>query len=352
MSNFSQTLAEIVANIQIDRDFRVCHPDYPALELQPEEIDKINQIPLPLQTKYLIVRVQNYLHDIYFTHSLMSLAEAATAECDTSQVKNNLVDGVDIDFYQRLCQSNTSRGYLDRDWQVVAATKEGELIVVKDGLHLHIDPHQHLPLDFRQAHSGDVVPIYLPPNLVGRDTFIIVGDCGTPTAGGEPSIQIYFNFTPDAAVAIAAKLTRQLNELSIPFEFAILHDPALFHRYDCGTLLLPQSSYLAAQKFLAQIYRAHHTEFSAEIPLFTKQLAPGLGLAEVPTAGTFGLQRCEILATGLVMAITSATAEPNGYTAVAQKLDTIGELFMNAQIDLLQPYLNPSAIDSYDPVVI
>jgi HopA1 effector protein family len=360
MSNFSQTLAEIVTKIQIEPNFTVYHPDYPPLELRPDILDRLQRISPQLQSKYLIIQVQNYLHNLYFTHSSIDLQAMEIAAQQPSQIKNNSIDGVDIDFCQRLQHSNTSRGYLDRDWQVVATTDAGELIVVKDGLHLHIQPHQHLPPDFQQATIGAVVPIYLPPNLVDRDTFIIVGNDGTPPVCdpvcNSPSVQIYFNFTPDAAVAIAEKLTHQLNELSIPFQFAILHDPALFHRYDCGTLWLPQAGYLATQIFLAEIYQAHQTEFSANVPLFTKQLAPGWGLAEVPTTtvGTFGMQRCEILATGLVMAITSGTAKPNdrGQTSATDKLHSVCERFTTAGIDWLRPYLNPSARDCYSTFVV
>jgi HopA1 effector protein family len=127
--------------------------------------------------------------------------------------------------------------------------------------------------------------------------------------------------------------------------FAILHDPALFHRYDGGTLWLSQADYLTFQTDLAQIYRSHHTEFAADTPLFTKQLAPGLGLAEVPSIGTFGLQRCEILATALVM------ATDRGQTAVADKLAAVTDRLAAAQIDRLQPYLHSAQIDRYELII-
>lgn len=334
MSDFHQILVEITEKIEIEQNLTVRHPDYPSVELEPDIIARFQQISPQLQKKYLTIQVQNYLHDIYFSHSLISLNEMAITAQQPPQIKNNTINGIDIDFYRQLEQSNPSHGYIDRDWQVLAETDRGELIVVKDGLHLHINRQQHLPKDLHQADIGAIVPIYLPYNLVGQDTYILVGNFGTPDRAR--SVQVYFNFTPDAAISIAPKLAHELNQLGIPFQFAILHNPALFYRYDAGTLWLSQAGYLAAQSILTEIYQAHQPEFSANIPLFTKQLAPGLGIADVPDAPvTFGMQRCELLATGLLAAMAQ------GKTLAADKLGIIRQQFATASIDWLQPDLNP-----------
>ncbi len=337
MSSLQQVLTEIVEKITVD-DFNIAHPDYPALETNPDTIDKLQQISVELQTRYLITQLQTYLHDLYFTHRSISHQEAADRQ--SHPVKNNMIDGIDLNFHPQLQQSNTSSGYFDPDWQILATADRGELIVVKDGLQLHINPEQHLAPEFRQATPGKIVPIYLPPNLMGQDTYIAIANAGSPS--GVQSIQIYFNFTPDAAIAITHQLTRELNKLGLRFQFAILHDPAAFHRWDAGTLWLDQSDYQLLQPILADIYHSHQAAFSPNIPLFSKQLAPGLGLVEVPMdSNCFGLHRCYFLATGLVMAINQ------GQTSVAEKLNCIQQALSTAGIDLSQPYLNPAATDVY-----
>jgi len=340
MSTSQVILAEIAEKIQIEQNFAIRHPNYPPRELSSNTIERFKQIPLQLQRKYLITQVQNYLYEIYFSHSLMSLEKIAAAAQQPLQVKNNVFSGIDINFYQRLQESNSSNGYFDLDWQIVAETHGGELIVLKDGLHLHIDRQQHLPRDIKRADIGAIVPIYLPHNLVGRDTYIIVGNLGIPNR--PKSVQLYFNFTPDAAITIAQQLTHKLNQLAIPFQLAILHDPALFYRYDTGTLWLSQAGYLEIETVLAEIYQANHPEFTADTPLFTKQLAPGLGIAEVPiVSSTFGMHRCELLATGLVMSMTQ------GSLLASEKLSVIRQEFTHAEVSWRQPYLNPSALDGY-----
>jgi HopA1 effector protein family len=343
MLDLQSVLTEIVEKITIlhgrgsanDPDFTISHPDYPPLVTNPETLGKLQQMADELQQKYLVAQVQNYLYDIYFRHSQMSNQELDIAARGDRAVKNNMIDGIDIDFYPRLMQSNTSRGYCDPDWEIIAETLGGELIVVKNGLHVHIDPDQHLLPEVDRT-VGAIVPIYLPPNLVGQDTYIAIGNAGLPDA---ESIEIYFNFTPDAAVEICRTLTIELNKLEIPFQFAVLHDPALFHRYDAGTLTLSQSHYQLVHPVLAEIYQAYQATFAAPVPLFSKQLAPGLGLVETPTSfDSFGMQRCHLVATGLVLATR------RGQTTSAEKLDSIEQEFASAEINLEQPHLNLAGV--------
>lgn len=347
MSNFHQIITEIIAKIEIDANFTVAHADYEALDLTPDVIEKLHQTVPQIRSKYLTTQVQTYLYDIYFSHSALSLQELEIAEQQQVQLTNNIINGIDIHFHQQLQQSNTGAGYLDSNWQVVAETKDRELVVVKDGLHLHLDRHRHLDPDLAYVTIGSTIPIYLPPSLVGEDTYIIVGNAGLPKVSppnsGAKALELYFNFSPEAAVAIAAQLTHELNSLKIPFQFAILHDPVLFHRYDAGTLRLSQAGYLAIQPILAQLHQAHQSDFSANVPIFTKQLASGLGLAEVSTTpGSFGMQRCELVAKGLIAAIEQDR------TTATDKFELIQQQWTIAGLDLRQPYLNPLRSDCYD----
>jgi HopA1 effector protein family len=336
-------LTEIVSKIEIRQDFTICHSDYPPYELQPNIAATLSLTSLQLQQKYLIAQVQKYLYRIYFSHSLMSLKESAERSQSQLKVKNNIVNGADIEFCQQLHQNNASNGYIDSDWQVIGKTNDAELIVVKAGLHLHINPQQHLSKDLRQPANGDVVPIYLPKNIVGPDTYIAIGNLGVSDPA--QSVQLFFNFTPSAAIEIMHELTQALNELSIPFQFAILHNPALFYRYDTGSLWLSKPCYLATQTLLQRIYKARLASFYPNIPLFSKQLAPGLGIAETLTiSDTFGEQRCQLLAMSLV---ASMDQDRQLHTS---KLNIIHQTFAAAGINWLQPHLNPYASDIYSVI--
>jgi HopA1 effector protein family len=353
MSMFQQQLITIINNIEIAPDLTISHPDYPPLPLDPELSARYSQVPIELQTKFLTTRVRNYLYDLYFTGSLLPISTLETTDRTVPPIKNHLVNGVDLDFFRRLDRSNTSRGYLDPDWQIVAETEDRELVVLKDGLHLHVDRQRYVPPNFHQATIDDWIPVFLPHNLVGIDTYMMVGNLGSPEPqptdieGSSPLLRVYFNVSPDGAVAIAEQLTNELNQLGIQFQFGVLHNPAEFYRYDAATLYLDRASYLAAQPHLAALYRSHQADFSPDVPIFTKQLAPGLGIAEEPlTTDPFGIHRCELVAEGLVSAFYQ------GQSSATDRLKWIETAWGNAQLDRSHPYLNPTATDCYDLYVM
>jgi lantibiotic modifying enzyme len=80
-------------------------------------------------------------------------------------------------------------------------------------------------------------------------------------------------------------------------------------------------------------------------PAFTKELAPGLGVAENPPGGeSFGLHRCRVLAEALVK------SKEGGKKSVKAALATVERCFADAGIVLEQPYLNPDSLDVYKPL--
>lgn len=77
-------------------------------------------------------------------------------------------------------------------------------------------------------------------------------------------------------------LTRSLNDLNIPFSFKVLYNPADYKRYDSGVLYFERSHYPIVRQVLQTVYLENQTHFQSQFPLFTKQLAPGLAVAEEP----------------------------------------------------------------------
>jgi hypothetical protein len=97
------------------------------------------------------------------------------------------------------------------------------------------------------------------------------------------------------------------------------------------------------------VYQENQAYFRPEIPLFTKFLAPGLGLAEEPTQKftaqeSFGMNRCQILANALL------EAWQKGKNAVEERMKSIHQHFQDHSIDLQRPYLNPTSKDIYLPI--
>jgi hypothetical protein len=193
----------------------------------------------------------------------------------------------------------------------------------------------------------------MPKNRVQNGFYMAVGNGGAnrfDLSEGHPvTVRIYFNLTPEGAVAVMGSLTRWLNEKAIPFSFKVLYNPKDYGRNDSGVLYFDKSDYEAVRQVLQTLYKENESHFQSEVPLFTMQLAPGLGLAEEPdrkfvAQESFGMNRCQIVANGLLEAWHQGDDSPKGrMTSIFQQFSLLG-------IDWQRAYLNASSENIYTPV--
>ena len=95
------------------------------------------------------------------------------------------------------------------------------------------------------------------------------------------------------------------------------------------------------------VYGEAQPHFQPEVPLFTMQLEPGLGLAEEPDQKfaekeSFGINRCQIVANGLLEAWHNGHSEEK-MTSILQQLSLLG-------IDWQRAYLNANSENIYTSV--
>lgn len=341
------SLLDIVNQVQIHSHFCISHPRYKPLELPPEVVSRFQNLPLNIQSKFLNQRLSTFLYGIYYNASLKLALANDSSENDLAlnqNLENNTYLGVDVAFYDRLHESNTTEGYFSSGWQVIKQETDGALAVQQGGLTLHINPEKHLQPDVQTPSIGDVVAIKMPKNLVQNGFYMAVGNAGP--CKSEDIVRVYFNLTPAGAVAIMGSLTTQLNHILIPFKFKALYNPKDYGRYDSAVLYFNKNNYQAVHLVLQKVYIEHQSDFKPEVPLFTKQLAPGLAIAEEPNhkfaqKESFGTNRCQIVAKGLLEAWNQGDNSPS------VRLEKILQQFSLLKIELHRPYLNANSEDIY-----
>jgi len=344
------SLQDIVNNVQIQSNFCISHPAYKPLELPSEAVDRFQRIPLELQNKYLSLQLQSFLYGIYYNGSMQAALAPDASSADPAlhqNLENNTFLGVDLEFYDRLHKSNSGEGYFDPGWQVLRQEPDGSLAVTKGGLTLHLEREQHLQPSEQSAAVGNLVAIRMPRNLVQNGFYMAVSNAGPDT---HPlTVRVYFNLSPEGAVAVMESLTQQLNEIRIPFAFKVLYNPSDYGRYDSGVLYFEKSNYETVRQVLQAVYAENQLHFRTEVPLFTKLLAPGLALAEEPdckfaAVESFGMNRCQIVANGLLEARAKGDESPETrMTSIRQHFSLLG-------IDWQRSYLNANSEDIYTPL--
>ncbi|ODG97291.1 hypothetical protein A4S05_14405 [Nostoc sp. KVJ20] len=350
------SLFDIAKNIQIEPNFCIYHPNYQPFALPTKIADRFQQNSVDLQQKYLTLLLRNFLYGIYYNGSLQTTL-AVNTDSTNHPAKDNLADNsileIDWDFYEQLHASNHGIGYFDPRWQVLRKEPDGTMAVTKGGLTLYVEPDCHLESSKKSTKVGDMVAIWMPKNRLQNGSYLAVSNVGQEQQSNPDADlgagRIYFNFTPSGAIALMQSLTLQLNAASIPFSFQVLHNPCAYGRYDSGLLYFELPDYPAIRTILQAVYQENQSHFQPEIPLFTKFLAPGLGLAEEPTQKfaaqeSFGMNRCQIVANALL------EAWQKGKNAMEERMRTIDQHFARHLIDLQRPYLNPSSEDIYKPL--
>jgi hypothetical protein len=344
-------LEDIAHKVEIQPDFSIHHPDYKPLELPAEAVERFQQMPEEIQQKYLSLQLRSFLYGIYYNGSMRGeLAADAEENKLPFDLENNTVWGADIGFYQQLHESNSGKGYFAPGWSILRQESDSSLAVTNGSLRLHIQRDKHLQVSEQSACVGDSVAIRMPKNRVQSGFYIAVSNAGFSrleySKNQQMRVRIYCNLTPEGAVAVMSSLTQRLNEIAIPFSFKVLYNPKDYQRYDSGVLYFDKWDYQAIAPVLKTIYLEHKLHFKAEVPLFTMQLAPGLGLAEeadqkFAEQESFGMNRCQIVANGLLEAWYQGDNSPES------RMKAILGQFSRLGIDLQRPYLNANSKDIY-----
>ena len=341
-------LKDIADNVEIRSDFSIHHPLYKPLEIPVEAVERFQQMPAQIKQKFLSLQLRSFLYGIYYNGSMRN---ALALDTDTQSfqldLENNSIMGIDTAFFVRLHDANSGRGYFDSDWTVIKQADEDTLVVRKGGLRLYVQREKYLIQADRQAQTGDTIAIKMPKNRMQSGFYMAVADNGfLHASAANILVRIYFNLTPDGSVAVMKSLTRMLNEISLPFSFKVLYNPQDYNRFDSGVLYFDRQDYDVVIRVLGDLWSEHQTYFKSEIPLFTKKLATGMGVAEEPDLKfaereSFGMNRCQIIANGLLEAFEQEEKSADrSMAAILSQFAAVG-------IDLECPHLNSNSQDVY-----
>lgn len=346
-----EVLEDIVQKVEIKSDFSIRHPGYKPFELPSEVVTRFQKMPTQIQDKYISLQLRSFIYGIYYNGSMQSaLALDGEGNSLPLDLENNTILGVDLGFYERLHNSNCGEGYFDPGWSIVREETDGTLVVNKGSLRLYIQPDKHLQTVGKGTLLGDLIAIRMPKNRVQNGFYMAVGNVGfrhlEDVKSQSATVRIYFNLTPEGAVAVMGSLTQRLNELAIPFSFKVLYNSKEYQRYDSGVLYFDKRDYEVIKQVLKTVYQEQKLHFKSEIPLFTKQLAIGLGLAEEPDKKfaiqeSFGMNRCQIIANGLL------AVWHQGDNSIEGRMRAIIEQFSSLGIELQRSYLNVNSEDIY-----
>jgi hypothetical protein len=248
-----------------------------------------------------------------------------------------------LTFARCLSSANAGTGCREDGWTLLQVNAN-EAVVSKGGLRLHIRPDEYASTRGASRESGSPVALCLPKELLNASPgyYMALGNRGDIAPEALPLVRLYWNLRAAGAIEFVDNFTRHLNHAEVHFRLKVLNDPTAYERCDAGVLYFHKADHRRVAQVVSTLYSSIAPFLNAEVPAFTRRIAPGLALAEDPgTMESFGQNRCRNLAEGIIR------AHDEGVRSLNARLRIVESQFASEGIRLSEPHLNPRSEDSY-----
>ena len=247
-------------------------------------------------------------------------------------------------FLQALSRANRSRERWDGGWSVHQVYPGGQLAVHKGERHRSAAAGEYVTaIPGRAPVNGDEVSLRVPRESAQLQPgfYFVFGETLSDVYDDAMTVRFYFHVARQGAELLVATVSKVLNEAQVPFRFKCLSHPDHYQRTDAAVLYVSRRHYqVVARRLLASLPEELARQLRPQVPLFSKPLRLGIGLAEDPGNGeSFGMHRCRLVAEALV------TAWQRGEHGLAGRRAVVAERFAAAGMSFERPHLNPGSAE-------
>jgi HopA1 effector protein family len=254
------------------------------------------------------------------------------------------IDSAQREFVGRLSAANVGRGTFEPGWTVKGREPDGSIAVEKDGLTVWALPTEFQAVDHSiEPGTTGMVRIGKEQRQLNPGLYFAFGDTLFGFEASAPLVRVYWHVSAAGAPPLVRAITLELNGLGVPFRFKTLSEPRLYSRADAAVVYMLKKDYARARPGLARAYHLVAPWLRSEVPLMTKAIGAGVGLAEDPGGAmvSFGQHRCAIVAESLWRSFEAGRTTPAGRVA------DMAQLFAEKGFDVERLYLQPDSADEY-----
>lgn len=245
-------------------------------------------------------------------------------------------------FVRRLVEAHPGGSWRDPGW-IVTSLSPPRAVISRAGLSVTAFIEELDHADTGGPAVGDDVALRRPPVLPGVSPgyLTVAGDTPFPQ-GAQQLLRHYWNVSADGAPALIGALGRTLDRHRVAFRLKVVASPLGYDRCDSAVLYTLRTDHVLTHDLVGAAWRKVARFLANEVPVFCLRLAPGLGLAEDPPGQeSFGLNRCRLLAEGLI------AAHAAGLDDAPARLTQVIAAFESAGVSLDRPHLNPGSTAGY-----
>jgi hypothetical protein len=248
------------------------------------------------------------------------------------------------DFVDSLSFANMGNGFWEEDWKILEIFKEGNILVQKNGLNLCI--YNVNLIKGSELKLNNKVEVFMPKEYCSLMPGFYLVNGNMSLKHNSTILRIYWNVKSEGAVFLVNQITIKLNKQNIPFQFKIINNKYNFNRSDSAVLYINKDKLPDTLKEVIDIYKGIRFYIKDDTSMFTKQLFPGLSLAEDPNNNeSFGQHRCRLLAEAFYYIYK------NNIVSTDNKINSIIKYFNSHNIDVNHPYAYLDTINYYDSIL-
>jgi hypothetical protein len=282
----------------------------------------------------LVRSIQNVLYDRCYARRL-----------GEKRVELADMNAEDPAFAARLMDANVGRERWDAGWIIQQVAPNGQVFVRKGERERAAMPGEFISAvgPGMAPQPGSTVLVRAPAGALGLQPgyFFAFGETLDELADQLSLARLYFHCNSDNALRLIRELTKALNQFQVPFQMKAPAAPSLYGRTDAMVLYVGARYFPITARIVAVVRTSVPLESS--VPLFTKQLWPGIAAASDPGNGeSFGTHRCRLTAEGIVQAWRE------GKQDVSARLASVAARFQAAGLDLARPWLGPGGVDLFE----
>lgn len=265
----------------------------------------------------------------------------------TDKKTTNLASDYEKDkFIRDLSNANTGTGTWEKGWTLLGEEeKTGKMIVQKNNITFSVEKERVQREDKKKYNTPCLVRTEKEIYFENSRFYYAFGetDKAQVTGHANQTIRFYWNLTPQGAIRFINMLSTELNEKKIAFRAKVIADPAAYVKTYSGVLYVDSSQLEKTLASIEYIYKIIKPSMHPEVPLFVKQIYPGLGFAEDPINGpSFGISRTKLIAETLY------DCYQQGINERERIEDTLFDSFLDAGFSPSHPYARDTKITYYE----
>jgi len=253
----------------------------------------------------------------------------------------------DLSLIEAMSAANATRERWEHGWKIEQVMHQGEISAYKGSFRRNVWPGQFLSKDGPAAMprpQAEISIFYARESRSLQNGFYYVfGEMAEETTNRFGLVRVYWNINSDGAPHLIGHTTARFNRFHIPFRLKCATARSQFERTDVAVIYLAKRFFGIAAGVIPEIHSAVSDYLEEEVPLFTRKLAKGVGVAEDPGTGeSFGQSRCKHLA----QAVWNCYAK--GQQSTEGRFREFHRLLTANGINTKYPHLNAGSYDWYE----